>query len=1257
MRILASNPDTLGDLILRQPLYAALRAAGHELALIVRPGVAPLVPHVAPGAAVIELPYEPYADDIAGRWKMFAPTFAAARAFAPDLLLIAPYRWTLFDERLADELPGVRTAAMSGRLYAGDPHAGRAPQSRLRPDVVADVPEDLREVEKNAALAAAVLGDRPAQIDPRLSVAPEAQEPARQALKRLGLEPGGYWVACVSGTAHVALKAWQAEHWGRVLAEWSGRFGRRFLFVGLHEELPAAAAVQAAMGEAAAARTAAWMKPGGTLDELLGLTALSSGYAGHDTGPMHVAAALGKPVLAVFGGGTWPRFVPAVEPSVALLVGVPCVGCGWVCSFDTSHCIKAVPPEAVIAAAADLEEGRVMTRETRVLEPSAALQAQMVREAAERVRLQIRESGERGRLLRETQRAREQEAAAAGAEAGRLRERAAGLETETGSLSAEVGRLRTAAARLEAEAAARLHEVREVAAARDAAAEESQRLGAALADRTAELADLREELSQRSIESQGLSVRLREQTAAVDRLRADVARTLDGTPAAATPGGAGSNGTGSNGDAAHGATAAPPVTPSPLHPSTPSPPPPAEPSEITALREQVGRLTARIEELRPKPKPPRVRRPPIRPRVRAALIEWIIGRRDYPVRPAPALPRVTVVLPTLNPAPDALRRTIESVVAQRPTYHDLEFIVVDGGSTDGTADLLDEYRGGIDRIMRGEDAGPMDAVAKGFNDATGDVLHFLFAGDVLEPGAVLRVAEYFSRRPGVHAVYFEDTITTADGWRYAPPPRPTADVYTLLKATDRFRDAVFFRRDSYERLGELKRAPGRAADWDLWARFDRRWELRRLKGHVRSVPPRGDDGPGAAAYREDLARAKHGFGQTFGTAGRIRCQVLHVANRLWDAVSHRTARDRLQFPLDPAGLPLPPGEPPAFAAGQPVDPITNRHPDRFLFTSPDTSGGDGRALHYVYYDSAGDAALTYPPLDLDRLDRLYAARESAAAGDPPRPVIPPDPDRASPYARYGGDRPLPRLLMRLHSPWWLFQEPQFGITAADMLLDVLSGIVPPTDTTVRLLNVGCYEGAVLETLKQKTRWQVWGTETNRRAAGVTRGKGFTVWETPPQDAATAIPIGHQFDVIFLDGQTEHQQDPLLVLRRLRQLLAPGGRIVLNGPNLDSKHVEFFGPTWVHWQVPYHRTLLGRRGLRRLAALADLRVRRLKTVTQPYRTCASVQLNQLGLGAVVPEGSKFPDDIAFKGVQLTGWSKLLWDWRGKGDYLYAVLESM
>src|SRR5688572_17574722 len=124
MRILIANPDTIGDLVLRQPLIAALTEAGHELMLLVRPSVAPLARQIAPAAQVVEYPAEPYALTPEGPWEPYEPFLQAAAQFGPSVLIIAPFRWTLAEEKLAERLPSVARIGQSGNLYRGDPYSG-----------------------------------------------------------------------------------------------------------------------------------------------------------------------------------------------------------------------------------------------------------------------------------------------------------------------------------------------------------------------------------------------------------------------------------------------------------------------------------------------------------------------------------------------------------------------------------------------------------------------------------------------------------------------------------------------------------------------------------------------------------------------------------------------------------------------------------------------------------------------------------------------------------------------------------------------------------------------------------------------------------------------------------------------------------------------------------------------------------------------------------------------------------------------------
>ena len=1185
MRILASNPDTLGDLVLRQPMYRALEEAGHELLLVVRRSVLPLVRYVAPGAATLVLPAEVYAGDDADHWARFNDIFAAARDFRPDALLVAPYRWTLFEEKLAAALPEtVKRIGMSGHLYSGDPHAGEAPASRMVFDVVADVREDQAEVEKNAALCAAVLGNPPRSTQPRLAASDESLTSAKQTLARLGLEPGGYWLACVGGTAHVSIKTWPAENWGEVFKHWTKESNAKFLFVGLPEERPATDAVLAEMGRTAReSHAAVWMEPGSTIDDLLALTQLSAGYVGHDTGPMHIAAAMGLPTVAVFGGGTWPRFRPAVDPSVAVVVGVPCVGCGWACSFSTSHCIKRVPVEAVIKAIDDLRRGLIQGREARVLEPTKELQALMIREAAVYVRQQAREKADLANHLR-------------------------GAEQALGAGNGGWASMQ-----------AELH------AARD----EAHRATEAAERRAAETAQLRQDLELRATESQRLAVTLDAQTQEVNRLREDIRGILRDVEKS-----------GSNGSHAPD-TALPPGTPSDR--AKPSTADAARDDEIQRLRSAIERLETRVRDLEPRV---RVRRP-----LRQVLVDLVIGSKYYPRRPPLPMPRVTVVTPvTCDTDGAGLRQTVESVLAQG--YAHLTYVVVDCRPTDGPDgdDVLRVYEDRIDRVVRTPGAASVQAVADAFDDAEADVLHILHPGEALEPGGVARVADHFARRRGDSAVYSEDAVSYGGGWKFPAPPQPTAEVYHLIRLARhgrRFSDGVFFRRAAYVALGPLKPQLGWGAEWELYARLARRFELRRLDGHVRAR--RHADAE--ADQTADLENARLAFEETFGTAGRVRCRVLEAAHRLFDAARKWLGGGRLFFPMTAGDwLPLPPAEPPPGAHGQVISPLTDRPPDRLLFSTPDTAGGD-RAVHQVYYDSVAGAALVSPPLAPERLADLYAARDAAAAE-----VAPPPAGVRSPYAGWRRGV-LGRLLQRLPTPYWWFNAPDFSDATGDEALNALSGLVDTTDADVRLLNVGCFDGVALDRVKAKTRWQLSGTETNPAAAARARAKGYVVWDVAPQDAVMALPVDQSFDVIFLANTIEHLPSPLLLLRRLRQLLRPGGLLVLNQPNLDSAHVDVFGPTWAQWQAPYHRILTGRRGLRRMAALTDFRVVRTRTRTLPYPTCVSVQLNDLGLAAVVPHTARFPDAVASRGVRLAGWSRLLWDWRGRGDFLFAVLQAM
>jgi len=407
VRILVSNPDTLGDLVLRQPLFSVLAARGHELLLIVRRENLAIAPLVAPGAAVVTLDFDPYLPPEAWDEAAVARVFREVEAFSPELFAIAPYQWTLFEERLAERLAKVPRVAMRGKLYRGKIDDGLDEKTAFDLTTSVEVDEDLHELKKNERLASAILGESLALPAPSLAVPESCRALARERLASWGFGDAPFVVACVGHSRYTSVRNWPVDAWASVIAHWAASSEKRFVLVGSEAERETLDEIRSKLG-AYASRAVVSAGEESTLDLLVGLTHLSDAYLGRDTGPMHVAAACGKPVIAVFGGGTWPRFLPAATPSYAVTVGVPCVGCDWLCHLPESYCVKRVPVAEVRAAIENLEAGRLTGSVSRILEPGPALDAQLARESAKAVRERVRTIGRLTRNeLRLAERARE----------------------------------------------------------------------------------------------------------------------------------------------------------------------------------------------------------------------------------------------------------------------------------------------------------------------------------------------------------------------------------------------------------------------------------------------------------------------------------------------------------------------------------------------------------------------------------------------------------------------------------------------------------------------------------------------------------------------------------------------------------------------------------------------------------------------------------------------------------------------------------
>jgi glycosyltransferase involved in cell wall biosynthesis len=111
--------------------------------------------------------------------------------------------------------------------------------------------------------------------------------------------------------------------------------------------------------------------------------------------------------------------------------------------------------------------------------------------------------------------------------------------------------------------------------------------------------------------------------------------------------------------------------------------------------------------------------------------------------------KVSIVTISYNQA-EFLERAIQSVIQQN--YDNIEYIVVDPGSTDNSREIIERYRSRITKVIYEPDKGPADGLNKGFSHASGDIFGFLNSDDILFPGAVARIVSYLSDHPDVDVV-------------------------------------------------------------------------------------------------------------------------------------------------------------------------------------------------------------------------------------------------------------------------------------------------------------------------------------------------------------------------------------------------------------------------------------------------------------------------------------------------------------------------
>lgn len=274
-----------------------------------------------------------------------------------------------------------------------------------------------------------------------------------------------------------------------------------------------------------------------------------------------------------------------------------------------------------------------------------------------------------------------------------------------------------------------------------------------------------------------------------------------------------------------------------------------------------------------------------------------------PPRPTSAgdLPLVSVVTPSYNQAA-FLEATIRSVLGQ--DYPALEYIIMDGGSTDGSAEIIREYADRLTYWVSEPDRGQAEAINRGFAKASGEILAWLNSDDTYAPGAVGAAAAAFGAHPDVDAVHGDCAYVDPTGMVVTIFRGQAFDLADFL-CTEGFihQPTVFFRRRVLDRVGLLDPSFRMAMDYDYWLRIGStcRWlYVTRVLAHFR-MHPAAKSQARARDFLDERLRCLERLFATRGLPPRVadvRNQayaVAYVAGGLhsYEAGALREARDRL----------------------------------------------------------------------------------------------------------------------------------------------------------------------------------------------------------------------------------------------------------------------------------------------------------------------------------------------------------------------------
>lgn len=217
------------------------------------------------------------------------------------------------------------------------------------------------------------------------------------------------------------------------------------------------------------------------------------------------------------------------------------------------------------------------------------------------------------------------------------------------------------------------------------------------------------------------------------------------------------------------------------------------------------------------------------------------------------LPRITIITPSFNQG-HYIEQTIVSVLSQN--YPDLEYIVMDGGSTDSTVEILKKYDGKLLWFSE-QDRGQSHAINKGLQMATGQVIAFLNSDDIYEPSALLKVGKFFMTHARANWLTGKCHTIDQKGNEIRKAITCYKNFWLMLKNYHVMlvlnyisQPATFWRREVTEIVGGFDESLRYAMDYDYWLRVGGRFKLWLLHDYLASFRVHPNSKAGSSAHAQ-----------------------------------------------------------------------------------------------------------------------------------------------------------------------------------------------------------------------------------------------------------------------------------------------------------------------------------------------------------------------------------------------------------------------